>query len=303
MEKILERALKNPSKLAYLKSKIVLGGEYVAFRSSDNVIALIVAFDPKVGYIVNNKIKIKMGGWVRIRQLVKSQTGIDLLEHDLEELKQKDRVDSTLMIADDKLLSKAPTLGFIECRLLGNSEDVIKASDNYTHQQTRENAYLGVGINDLIEWDIDNIIIIENFNAFCRFNEQHIKLIEGLAGLVTVVAYRGHHNRHIKLIFQAISQKNCKRYVFADYDLAGLAISESISKSIKAHGHILPKEPWKHSEKFNAMSVKDNRQNQSFIRVSLPSLSPYFEHIRDKYLAVPQETLIARRTLLTIVDA
>jgi len=50
------------------------------------------------------------------------------------------------------------------------------------------------------------------------------------------------------------------------------------------------------------MTVKENRKKQSSIKINLPSLTPYFEHIRDKYLAVPQETLIARRTPLKVVN-
>ena len=243
-----------------------------------------------------------MGGWGRIREIVKAQTGIDLLRHNLGELKSKDRVDNTILTNNDKLLSKAPTEGFLDCRLLGREEHIINASNNYTHKQTKENAYLGVEINDLINWNIDNIIIIENFNAFCRFNEQHAKLVEGLTGAVTVLAYRGHSNKNITSILKALAQKKCKRYIFADYDLAGLKIAESMSKTLKAHGYILPNKPWMQTEKYIEMTVKENRKKQSSIKINSPSLTPYFEHIRDKYLAVPQETLIARRTPLKVVN-
>ncbi|MER2163380.1 MAG: DUF2399 domain-containing protein, partial [Psychrobacter alimentarius] len=245
---------------------------------------------------------INMGGWGRIREIVKAQTGIDLLRHNLNELKSKDRVDNTAITTNDKLLSKAPTKGFLECRLLGSEEHIINVSNNYTHKQTQENAYLGVEINDLIDWNIDNIIIIENFNAFCRFNEQHAKLVKGLTGAVTVLAYRGHNNKNITSILKALAQKDCKRYIFADYDLAGLKIAESMSKTLKAHGYILPNKPWMQTEKYIEMSVKENRKKQSSIQTSLPSLTPYFEHIRDKYLAVPQETLMARKIPLKIID-
>ena len=57
------------------------------------------------------------------------------------------------------------------------------------------------------------------------------------------------------------------------------------------------------TEKYVDMTVKENRKKQSSIQTNLPSLLPYFEHIREKYLAVPQETLIARKIPLKIVKA
>ena len=101
---------------------------------------------------------------------------------------------------------------------------------------------------------------------------------------------------------KALAQKECKRYIFADYDLAGLRIAESMSKTLKAHGYILPNRPWLQTEKYIEMTVKENRKKQSSIKINLPNLTSYFEHIRDKYLAVPQETLIARRTSLKVVS-
>lgn len=303
MEVDLEKSLNTAGKLGYLKEKMILGVKVATYRSLDNILVLLVSFDPSIGYTENGKVIINMGGWGRIREIVKAQTGIDLLRHNLNELKSKDRVDNTAVTTNDKLLSKAPTKGFLECRLIGSEEHITNASNNYTHKQTKENAYLGVEINDLIDWNIDNIIIIENFNAFCRFNEQHTKLVEGLTGAVTVLAYRGHSNKNITSILKALAQKDCKRYIFADYDLAGLRIAESMSKTFNAYGYILPNKPWMQTEKYIEMTVKENRKKQSSIQTSLPSLTPYFEHIRDKYLAVPQETLIARKTPLKIVEA
>ena len=302
MEVDLEKSLNKAGKLDYLKEKMILGVKFATYRSPDNILVLLVSFDPSIGYTENGKVIINMGGWGRIREIVKAQTGIDLLRHNLNELKSKDRVDNTAITTNDKLLSKAPTKGFLECRLLGSEEHIINVSNNYTHKQTQENAYLGVEINDLIDWNIDNIIIIENFNAFCRFNEQHAKLVKGLTGAVTVLAYRGHNNKNITSILKALAQKDCKRYIFADYDLAGLKIAESMSKTLKAHGYILPNKPWMQTEKYIEMTVKENRKKQSSIKISSPSLTSYFEHIRDKYLAVPQETLIARRTPLKVVN-
>ena len=302
MEVDLEKSLNTAGKLDYLKEKMILGVKFATYRSPDNILVLLASFDPSIGYTENGKVIINMGGWGRIREIVKAQTGIDLLRHNLNELKGRDRVDNTAITTNDKLLSKAPTKGFLECRLLGSEKHIINVSNNYTHKQTQENAYLGVEINDLTDWNIDNIIIIENFNAFCRFNEQHAKLVKGLTGAVTVLAYRGHNNKNITSILKALAQKDCKRYIFADYDLAGLKIAESMSKTLKAHGYILPNKPWMQTEKYIEMTVKENRKKQSSIKISLRSLTPYFEHIRDKYLAVPQETLIARRTPLKVVN-
>ncbi|MGP4951019.1 DUF7281 domain-containing protein [Psychrobacter sp. T6-1] len=302
MEVDLEKSLNTAGKLDYLKEKMILGVKFATYRSPDNILVLLASFDPSIGYTENGKVIINMGGWGRIREIVKAQTGIDLLRHNLNELKGRDRVDNTAITTNDKLLSKAPTKGFLECRLLGSEEHIINVSNNYTHKQTQENAYLGVEINDLTDWNIDNIIIIENFNAFCRFNEQHAKLVKGLTGAVTVLAYRGHNNKNITSILKALAQKDCKRYIFADYDLAGLKIAESMSKTLKAHGYILPNKPWMQTEKYIEMSVKENRKKQSSIQTSLPSLTPYFEHIRDKYLAVPQETFMARKIPLKIID-
>ena len=302
MEVDLENSLNTAGKLDYLKEKMILGVKFATYRSPDNILVLLASFDPSIGYTENGKVIINMGGWGRIREIVKAQTGIDLLRHNLNELKGRDRVDNTAITTNDKLLSKAPTKGFLECRLLGSEEHIINVSNNYTHKQTQENAYLGVEINDLTDWNIDNIIIIENFNAFCRFNEQHAKLVKGLTGAVTVLAYRGHNNKNITSILKALAQKDCKRYIFADYDLAGLKIAESMSKTLKAHGYILPNKPWMQTEKYIEMTVKENRKKQSSIKISSPSLTSYFEHIRDKYLAVPQETLIARRTPLKVVN-
>lgn len=302
MDITLEKSLNTAGKLGYLKEKMMLGARSVTYRSPDNILALLVAFDPNIGYTESGRVLINTGGWGRIREIVKAETGIDLLKQDLSALKDKDRVDNTAVANNDKLFSKAPTKGFIECRLLGSDEHIVNATNNDVHKQTKESFYIGVAIDDLIGWDIDNIIVIENFNAFCRFNTQHAQLIEGLSGKVTLLAYRGHSNKNITDVLKAFAQKNLRRYIFADYDLAGLRIVESISKSLDAHGCILPSEPWLDTQRYISMTVKENRNKQSAIRASHPSLEPYLEHIRKKHLAVPQEALMAKQIPLKVVD-
>lgn len=148
----------------------------------------------------------------------------------------------------------------------------------------------------------DNLIIIENFTSFCRLTEQDLALIEGWQGQTTALVYRGHKAGNTALIYESLKDIKCHKYIFSDYDFAGLSIAQSIGEAILVNGFILPKEPWLKSDEMLDMNKNQTRLVQSHVTVSHPALQPYYNHLRDNCLAVTQEALVARSIPLTIVS-
>ncbi|WP_201634249.1 hypothetical protein [Psychrobacter immobilis] len=301
MDAKLAQRLESSKTLLDIQQKLQAGEHTIAFRTPSNVFALMVIYDANIGHKIGHTIYIKPGGWNRIVSLIKAHTMIDIARDDIAAMKTKDRVDNSLTMSNEKMLSKAPTEGFFELRLLGSDDDVVIATQNYIHRASKRNAYLGVHSDDLMQWNIDNLIVIENFTSFCRFTEQDLALIEGWRGQATALVYRGHKAGNTALIYESLKNINCRKYVFADYDFAGLSILQSIGKAILADGFILPREPWLNNDEMLCMNKKEARLVQSHITVNHPSLQPYYNHLKYNFLAITQEALMARSTPLTLI--
>lgn len=303
MDAKLAQRLESSKTLLDIQQKLQAGEDTITFRTPSNVFALMVVYDADIGHKIGRTIHIKPGGWNRIVSLIKAHTMIDIAFDDIAALKTKDRVDNSLAMPNEKVLSKAPTEGFFELRMLGSDDDLVVATQNYIHRASKQNAYLGVHSDDLMQWDIDNLIVIENFTSFCRFTEQDLALIEGWRGKTTALVYRGHKADNTALVYQSLKNIKCHKYVFADYDFAGLSIAQSIGNAISADGFILPKKPWLNNDEMLSMNKKQTRLVQSHITVSHPALQPYYNHLKSNFLAITQEALVARSIPLTIVSA
>lgn len=302
MDAKLAQRLESSKTLLDIQQKLQAGEDTIAFRTPNNVFALMVIYDANIGHKIGRTIHIKPGGWNRIVSLIKAHTKIDIAHDDIAAMKTKDRVDNSLTTPNEKMLSKAPTKGFFELRMLGSDNDLVIATQNYIHKASKQNAYLGVHSDDLMQWNVDNLIVIENFTSFCRFTEQDLTLIEGWHGQTTALVYRGHKAGSTALIYESFKNIKCHKYVFADYDFAGLGIAQSIGEAILANGFILPKDPWLKNDEMLDMNKKQTRLVQAHITVNHPVLQPYYNHLKDDFLAITQEALVARSIPLTIVS-
>lgn len=302
MDAKLAQRLESSKTLLDIQQKLQAGENIIAFRTPSNVFALLVVYDASIGHKIGRHIHIKPGGWSRIVSLIKAHTKIDIAQDDIAAMKTKDRVDNSLTMPNEKMLSKAPTQGFFELRMLGCNDDLVTATQNYIHRASKQNAYLGVHSDDLRQWHIDNLIVIENFTSFCRFTEQDLALIEGWHGQTTALVYRGHKAGNTAIVYESLKEIKCCKYIFADYDFAGLSINQTIAAAILADGFILPKEPWLKNDEMAFMNKQHTRLMQSHMTVSHPSLQPYYDHLRDNFLAITQEALVARAIPLTVVS-
>lgn len=302
MDTKLAQHLESSKTLLDIQQRLQAGEDTITFRTPSNVFALLVIYDADIGNKIGRTIHIKSGGWSRIVSLIKAHTKIDIARDDIADMKSKDRVDNSLTMSNEKILSKAPTEGFFELRMLGSDDNLVVATHNYIHKASKQNAYLGVHSDDLRQWNIDSLIVIENFTSFCRFTKQDLALIEGWHGQTIALVYRGHKAGHTALIYESLKNIQCHKYVFADYDFAGLSIAQSIGEAILADGFILPKEPWLNTGIMLDMNKKHTRLVQARITVSHPALQPYYDHLRDNFLAITQEALVARAIPLTIVS-
>ena len=303
MDATLAQRLETSKNLIYVQEKLLAGENSIVFSAPNNIFALLVSHDSAIGYQMGRTLHIKPGGWSRIVNLVKAHTQIDIAQDDIAAMKTNDRVDNSLTIANEKILSQAPTKGFFELRLLGTDDHLMIATQYYSHQASKQNAYLGVHSDDLMQWNIDALIIIENFTSFCRFTEQDLALIDGWQAKTTALVYRGHKANNTAMVYENLKNIKCAKYIFADYDFAGLSIAQSLGDAILADGFILPKNPWLNNDDMLRMNKKQTRLIQSHMTVSHLSLQPYYDHLKDNFLAITQESLVARAIPLTIVSA
>lgn len=157
-------------------------------------------------------------------------------------------------------------------------------------------------INHIANWDVDIILVIENFASFTEFTESHLSSIEGISdnGMVLLI-YRGHDDKNIYSVATEIASLTCLKYVFADYDLAGLQLAEVIAERIKATGYILPKDA-RHNQRLLKLNKIAEREKQSATTIKDSVLQPYMNDMKARFLAVTQEALMAHGVELEVVD-
>jgi len=163
--------------LKTLREGLLKRTKVFVYRSEDNVFYMLCQHDKTIGYSAGKKIYLSDMGWQSIINLVKAGTGVNLILDDIEVLSQKGRLENSTIMANEKILSRSPTQGFILCRLLGRAETLSQTTNHFANQSTPFQSYLGVHINHITNWEVDIILVIENFASFTEFTESHLSLI------------------------------------------------------------------------------------------------------------------------------
>lgn len=302
MEPRLANKLAQKRTLKTLREGLLKRTKVFAYRNEDNIFYMLCQHDKTIGYSAGKKIYLSDMGWQSIINLVKAGTGVNLISDDIDVLSQKGRLENSTIMADEKILSRSPTQGFILCRLLGSAETLSQTTEHFANQSTPLQSYLGVHINHIANWDVDIILVIENFASFTEFTESHLSSIEGISdnGMVLLI-YRGHDDKNIYSVATEIASLTCLKYVFADYDLAGLQLAEVIAERIKAAGYILPKDA-RHNQRLLKLNKIAEREKQSATTIKDSVLQPYMNDMKARFLAVTQEALMAHGVELEVVD-
>lgn len=302
MEPRLANKLAQKRTLKTLRDGLLKRTKVFTYRNEDNIFYMLCQYDKTIGYSAGKKIYLSDIGWQSIINLVEAGTGFNLISDDIEDLSQKGRLENSTIMVDEKILSRSPTQGFLLCRLLGSAETLSQTTDHFANQSTPLRSYLGVHINHISNWDIDTIVVIENFASFTEFTDSHLSSIEGVSnnGIVLLI-YRGHDDKNIYSVATEISRLSCPKYIFADYDLAGLQLAEVIAERIKAAGYILPKKA-RHNQSLLKLNKIAEREKQSATTIKDSVLQPYMNDMKVRFLAVTQEALMAHEVKLEIVS-
>ncbi|ATW70744.1 hypothetical protein MOTT16_11820 [Moraxella osloensis] len=133
-------------------------------------------------------------------------------------------------------------------------------------------------LDKLVTVNIDNLIIIENFTPFVRMTEQNLACIEGLNEGPTLLVYRGHDSKTVYANLESLKKLNFKKYIFTDYDFAGLNLAVDLSKKIVADGVILPlltisKAELKKLSKFDARLVQTT--------TNMDKMTTHYQRLKD----------------------
>lgn len=302
MEPRLANKLAQKRTLKTLREGLLKRTKVFAYRNEDNIFYMLCQHDKTIGYSAGKKIYLSYMGWQSIINLVKAGTGVNLISDDIDVLSQKGRLENSTIMADEKILSRSPTQGFVLCRLLGSAETLSQTTDHFANQSTPLQSYLGVHINHITNWDIGTIIVIENFASFTEFTESHLSSIEGINDNgIALLIYRGHDDKNIYSVATEIASLTCPKYIFADYDLAGLQLAEVIAERIEAAGYILPKGAM-HNQSLVKLNKIAEREKQSAITIKDSVLQPYMNDMKVRFLAVTQEALMAHGVDLEVVN-
>lgn len=266
---------------AYRQHKMV-----ISYRSNDNIFYQLYTDNPALGVIFRNKIELKPNAWVWILKQVKTETGLDLASDDIDELSQKNRLDISQTMSNEKLLAPSPTQGFIHVRVLG---------------QTPTESYIGIKADRLNEFYADNLIIIENFVPFILFDDTHLKQINYFPNGKTLIIYRGHDNKNIYPHCEFIKSLNIEKFVFCDYDFAGMNIACDLADKMNAH-IILPRIDTS-IEKLKPLNKFDVRSAQSLNKKVLENekLKIHADRLEQEFLAVTQEAVMVSGIELSII--
>lgn len=122
MEPRLANKLAQKRTLKTLREGLLKRTKVFAYRNEDNIFYMLCQHDKTIGYSAGKKIYLSDMGWQSIINLVKAGTGVNLISDDIDVLSQKGRLENSTIMADEKILSRSPTQGFILCRLLGSAE-------------------------------------------------------------------------------------------------------------------------------------------------------------------------------------
>lgn len=302
MEAELEVKLQQKSVLEALQKHLLQYSTVIPFRSTSSVFFMVCKYDKSIGYPVNGKIHLNSDGWLKITELVKRLVNFDLLGSSIEDLSKLDRVEVTRSMNNEKSVGRAPSEGFIMGRMLGPSDTLRLDTKGFCEKATPPNSYAGIHISDIEKWDVGSLIIIENLAAFLAFNENHLSCVSGInTDESALIVYRGHDsNNSIYRLMTEFSELSMHKYIFADYDMAGLALSEVIAKKIGASGYILPSD----KDDLNTLirlTKSIEREKQAGITVTDSTLLPFYRSLKLNFIGVTQEALMAHGIPLSLV--
>ena len=297
MQTSLKQAISQQKNLKYLQDHFRKDSRLLKFSSFDNVLYQLCRHDPRIGTIGSKQIQLSSMGWIKIVKIIEQETGLNLAIHDIKELSAKNRIEGSAFTNDEKLLSVAPTKGFIQVRLLIQNE---KQSKNQHHIEplvtlTPQDCYIGIKAEKLVTLDIDNLIVIENFTPFVQMTVEDINLIQGIEQNQSVaVIYRGHDDTNIYAVSELLKACPTKKYIFGDYDFAGLQLAYTLSQAINATGIILPSLDTPIST-LKSLSKYQSYLEQAHIQNPSESLASHYQRLKENFLAITQESLLKSR--------
>lgn len=302
MQTSLKQAIAQQKNLKYLQEHFRKDSQVLRFNSFDNIMYQLCRHDPSIGNIVSKQIQLSSMGWIKIVKIIEQETGLNLAIHDINELSAKNRIEGSGFTNDEKLLSVAPTKGFIQVRLLIKNE---KALDNKNHDLplsslTPKNCYIGIKAEQLVTLGIENLIIIENYTPFVQMMAEDIYHIQGIEQNQSIaVIYRGHDDTNIYAVSKILKASFAKKYIFADYDFAGLYLAYSLSQAINAKGIILPNFDIPIST-LKSLSKNQSYLEQAHIQNPSESLALHYQRLKENFLAITQESLLKFKVSLLI---
>lgn len=300
MDKRLVKQLGNKTVLRTLKNHYQKNMT-VPSNSEHNIFYLLIQHDRGIGYKVGKQVFLHEGAWGTIADIVKKIVGFDLLTDDIDMMTRQGRVQSALIMKNEKVLALPPTLGFLMCRLLGSDYEISESTNKFSNSATANNSYEGLHISTIENWSFDALIVVENFAAFIALDSDFInKIISDKPIHSTLIIYRGHDKQGVYGVTQELSRINSDKYVFADYDLSGLSLAETIASKIGAAGYILPSNACANTMLVE-LSKKTEYNKQSRVVVHDIALSNYSHDMHKRFLAVTQEAIIAHNIPLSVV--
>ena len=119
--------------------------------------------------------------------------------------------------------------------------------------------------------------------------EQNLAYIEGLNEGSTLLVYRGHDSQTVYANLELLKKLHCKKYIFTDYDFAGLNLAVDLSKKIVADGVILPSLTIPKAE-LKRLSKFDARLLQT--ATNTDKITTHYQRLKDEFLAITQESLL-----------
>lgn len=297
MQTSLKQAIAQQKNLKYLQEHFRKDSQILRFSSFDNILYQLCRHDSSIGTIRSKQIQLLSMGWIKIVRIVEQETGLNLAIHDINELSAKNRIEGSAFTNNEKLLSVAPTKGFIQVRLLIKNE---KALESKTHDMplsllTPQECYLGIKAEQLVTLNIDNLLVIENFTPFVQMTAEDINLIRGIKQNQSVaVIYRGHDDTNIYAVSEILKTSFAKKYIFADYDFAGLQLANTLSQAINVTGIILPSLDTPIST-LKSLSKNQSYLEQAHIQNPNQSLTSHYQRLKENFLAITQESLLKSR--------
>lgn len=271
----------------------------VPCNSNHNIFHLIIQYNRSIGYRLGKKIHFYEGAWDKIAALVKRETGFDLLTDTVDQTTVEDRIANTL---HDKSLPAASVDGFVMCRLIGSPYEVSTATADFAQEATPANTYLGLHIDRIKQWQVEIVIVVESFVAFMALDDCYLEGLKMDHDFSTVlVIYRGYEKQNIYSVATELAKTASAKYIFPDYDLAGLSLAEAIASRMNATGYILPLDA-PHESRLVDLSQREEYARQSATIICDQALIPFYRDIKRRLIATSQNAIMAHGIPVAIIN-